>query len=305
MKPLWPYLFSAILFLMILVGQTRVQAAACCGGGFATPSLISGDQKSQFTASYSLVEVSVDSVDSRGIWSKWDEHQKVQTLKLDAAYLLSDRLQMGVSIPVIQRSRMQDHYTGLGDVSVSLGYEWLTDWDYNPYRPKGILFMQVIAPTGKSKVDSEVGGLDSRGNGFWALGAGTLFTKTFYLWDAFVTTEVHRSWSKTISNKMFEGVARPGMGGSFGLGLGYSIQSWRLGGSLTWMYEDGIEMRGSTVTTDGPLERFATALMSLSYMASDDWAYTLSYSDQTLFGSPINTSLGRGLVFLIQKRTLR
>ena len=53
---------------------------------------------------------------------------------------------------------------------------------------------------------------------------------------------------------------------------------------------------------DGSIERYATAQLSLSYMASAEWTGTLTYMDQTLFGSPINTSLGQGIAIQAQRR---
>lgn len=299
-------LWFAFLFNIIFLPHV-VWAAACCGGGFASPSLISGDHKGQFTTTYSLIEVTIDSVDSRGIWNKWKDHQKVHTLRIEGAYLLSDRWQVGITIPVIQREKLQEQYTGLGDVSLSLGYELITDWDYNPYKPKMIVFTQLITPTGKSKTESEVGGLDSRGNGFWGLGAGFLMTKNFNAWDTFATAEVHRSFNKNVKSSSFVGQAQPGVGGSAGLGGGYNSKSWRLGASLVWFYEDPIDMenQSSNINIAGAFERFTTAIASVSYLVNDDWAMTFSYSDQTLFGSPINTSLGRGVMLLFQHRKPR
>ena len=265
------------------------------------PSIIAGDDKAQITTSYSFTEVSVDNVDSRGIWRKWDEHQQVQNFRLEGAHIFADRWQAGFTLPIIQRSRLNQNYSGLGDVSLSTGYEYLPDWDYNPIRPKGIGYLQLTLPTGKSRAESEIGGLDSRGNGFWAIGLGTLLTKTFGRYDLFSSIEIHRSFSKSVSNSQIKGTLEPGFGGSFGTGAGYSIKSIRFGGLLTWTYEDPINIRGST-PSNGSIERYATAVLTASYLASDEWAGTLSYADQTLFGSPINTSLGKTASLMLQRR---
>ncbi len=203
---------------------------------------------------------------------------------------------------MVQRTRMDSNYSGLGDVASMIGYEYLPDWDYNPYRPKGIGFLQITLPTGKSRADSEVGGLDSRGNGFWALGLGTLLTKTLGKWDVFSSLEVHRSFDKAVSNSQISGTLKPGLGGSLGVGGGFNFKDYRVGSSVTWNYEDPIDIDTSQSRISGATERYATAVLSASYLASDEWAGTLSYSDQTLFGSPVNTSLGRGLALQVQRR---
>lgn len=295
MRPL-----SALLFSLLFVDSVA-RAAACCGGGFAAPSIISGDDKAQLTTSYSYSEVVVDNVDSSGTWRKWDVHQRVQTLRLEGARLISDRWQAGGVIPVVQRTRLDENHSGLGDLSGSLGYEYLPDWDYNPYRPKGIGYLQLTLPTGKSRAESEVGGLDSRGNGFWAVGLGTLLTKAMGRWDAFSALDVHRSFSKHVSNSQVEGTLEPGYGGNWSLGGGYNTVAWRFGGSVAWSYEDPVRVKGA-VRAAGSVERYATGVLSVSYLPSSLWAGTLSYADQTWFGNPVNTSLGRTIALQLQRR---
>jgi hypothetical protein len=301
MKLLFLWLSSALVLLISL--QKLTFAAACCGGGFASPAIIAGDDKAQVTLSIAQTRVIIDSVDSTGIWRKSDVHQQVQVTKLEAAHILSDRFQLGTSIPVIERKRDSVRYSGLGDISTSMGYEFLPDWNYHPWRPKGIGFLQLIIPTGQSKADSEVGGLDSRGNGFWALGAGTLLTKTWSRLDSFLSFDIHRSHAKRVSNSQFSGQLEPGWGGNFGLGVGFNNSNYRFGSSLTWTYEDPIKTTSDFGTrSDGSVERYATGLLSVSYLASDEWSGTVSFSDQTFFGSPINTSLGRSFAFQLQRR---
>jgi hypothetical protein len=297
-------LISHFSFALICLGAQTSFGAACCGGGFAAPSIIAGDDKAQLTSSYSTTEVIVDNVDSQGIWRKSDIHQKVQTFRIEGAHIFEDRWQAGFAMPIIQRSRQSENYSGLGDVALSLGYEYLPDWNYSPYRPKGIGFLQLTLPTGKSKADSDVGGLDSRGNGFWAIGVGTLLTKALGRWDVFSSLEIHRSFEKDVNNSNFDGTLKPGYGGNLGAGFGYNLKDYRLGSGITWTYEDPVNSTSNVLgsTQNGAVERYATAVASVSYLASDEWSGTMSYSDQTLFGSPVNTSLGRGIALQVQRR---
>lgn len=298
---LWFRSIFIINLVLILTYASSLWAAACCGGGFAAPSIIAGDDKAQLTSTVSYSQVVVDSVNSRGIWRSGDEHQQVRTFRLEGAHIFSDRWQLGFSLPVIQRSFMGKSYSGLGDAATSIGYEYLPDWDYDLYRPKGIGYLQVTLPTGMSPSESEVGGLDSRGNGFLAIGVGTLLTKAIDRWDAMTSFEIHRSFEKHYSNSQVSGNLKPGFGGIFSMGGGYNLRSWRYGTAITWTYEDPIRIQGAN-SGIRPLERYATGTFSLSYMASERWAGTLSYSDQTLFGNPVNTSLGRTLALQLQRR---
>ncbi|MFN8845446.1 MAG: hypothetical protein ACK5V3_00475 [Bdellovibrionales bacterium] len=292
-------------FLLFSINFNEAKGAACCGGGFAIPSIITGDDKAQLTTSLSFTEVVVDNVDSQGIWRNWDEHQNVQVLRIEGGHIFDDLWQVGFSLPVIQRVRQSETHSGLGDISINVGYEYLSDWNYNPYRPKGIAFVQLIFPTGRPRAESEVGGLDSRGNGFWALGAGTVLTKSIGRWDAFTSIDFHRSFEKRIRSSSFTGTLKPGLGGNLGLGLGYNMNGFRLGSSITWTQEDPILMSSNLQTDRVSIERFATTVVSLSHMTTSQWSGTLSYTDQTLFGDPQNTSLGRGILFQFQKRWAR
>ena len=298
-KPSSLFLFSALTFIV-----SRAFGAACCGGGFAAPALIIGDDKAQVTTSYAYSQVT-DDVGTDSLWHKRNSSETSETFKVEAAHIFYDRWQAGLSIPIIRRTLSEESSSGLGDVSGTIGYEYLPDWDYNPWRPRGLGFIQLTLPTGKSINESDsLYQLDSRGRGFWSIGAGTILTKTIGKWDIYSSFDIHRSFNKSYSNTQSEGVLRPGYGGNFGLGAGYNLSAIRLGAGLSWAYEDPVDVTGST-TSKGAAQRYANGTLSASYLLKNELATTLTYSDQTLFGSPSNTSLGRGAMIYLQKRWLR
>jgi hypothetical protein len=273
--------------------------AACCGGGFAAPALISGDDRAQLTASYGYSEIA-DDVGADSLWRRREGQELSQTFKLEAAHIFRDRWQAGAGIPLVKRSRAGESSTGLGDIAATLGYEYLPDWDYSPWRPKGLGFIQLTAPSGRSINESDaMYQLDARGRGFWAIGAGTLLTKIIGKWDLFSSLEAHRSFARHFANASAQGTLRPGFGGSLGFGAGYNLTALRFGGGITWTYEDPVDVSG-TLNSLGSPQRYATASLSASYLMRDDLAVT--YTDQTWFGSPANTTLGRGALLLLQKR---
>lgn len=293
MKPLF-LLITSLLF------SSEVWASACCGGSLAAPSMILGDDAAQITASYSYAQV-VAEVGTQNDWHKIENELATQTYRIDVAHIFADRWQAGLSLPLVKRNFAEDSSTGVGDVSTTIAYEYLPDWDYNPWRPKGLGYLQLTAPTGRSIHESQdVLQLDARGRGFWTLGAGTVLTKIIGKWDLFSNIEAHRSFEREHQGRTLN----PGWGGSVGVGTGYNIKDYRVGASLAWNYEDPIESRGST-NSRGTLQRFATAALSASYVFPQEWSVSATYSDQTLFGSPVNTSLGRGVLLTAQKRWLR
>ncbi len=295
------------LFFSIIISALFTQhafAAACCGGGFAAPSVIVNDDKAQATISYSQSKIT-DDVAGDKLWRRRESDEISETYKIEAAHIFFDRWQGGLSVPIIKRTRAQNSSAGLGDISATLGYEYLTDWDYNPWRPKGIGFFQMTAPTGKSISESDsIYQLDARGRGFWAIGFGTILTKVIGRWDIFINTDVHRSFDKNYDNSQSQGTLKPGYGGNFGIGAGYNYFSFRFGPSITWSFEDPVDVVG-TSTSRGSAQRFATLSLVGSYLVDQDWAATLSYTDQSLIGNPVNTSLGRGVMLVLQKRWSR
>lgn len=285
------------LVVMILFISDTSRASACCGGGFAVPSIITGDDKAQFTSSWTQSEVDTD-VLANGIWHKRSDLDQTQTLKIEAAHIFHDVFQMGVSIPLVtKRQNELGSSSGFSDSSVQVGYEYLPDWDYNPWRPKGVGFVSAIVPTGKYDITRQ----ENRGRGFWALGIGTILTKTWTKWDSNSTVEIHRSFDRTVDNLQL----KPGYGGSFTIGAGYNIDQWRIGSSLMWNYEDATRIEGANASS-GSVERFATAALMTSYAFDNNlWAVTASYSDQTLFGEPLTTTLSKSAALTLQKRWSR
>jgi hypothetical protein len=223
--------------------------------------------------------------------------EQTRLSRIETAHIFHDRWQGGISIPVVKRARQGEVSAGWGDIAMNLGYEYLPDWDYSRWRPKGLGYLQLTTPTGRSvyEANSEYQ-LDARGRGFWALGLGTLLTKFEGHWDFFSNLDLHRSFSR---NNF-----KPGWGGNIGLGSGYNLDKVRMGAALVWTYEDPVRSTGANSST-GSGERYATGSLSASYLYTDDWAATLTYSDQTWFGDPVNARLGQSLTLQVQLRWAR
>ncbi|MEQ1722576.1 MAG: serine protease spb1 [Pseudobdellovibrio sp.] len=290
------------LLILALIAPEALMAAACCGGGFAIPTLITGDDKAQVTTSYSYSKIDTD-VFTNGIWQKRSSDDISNIYKIDVARIFLDRFQAGLSVPIQTRTLASGTSTGLGDVTGLIGYEYLPDWTYSPWRPRGIGFLTLTLPTGKSIYESTTG-LDSRGRGFFSIGLGTTLTKTWINWDANTTLEVHKSFDKVVSNSQNVGNIMPGFGNSLSIGAGYSIGDLRLGSSLSWFNEDAINVEGTT-SSKGSEQKYAALTASANYLFKDNWAGSLSYTDQTVLGDPTNTTLSKSVQISLQKRWAR
>ncbi len=294
------FIFSILLILLL----DKSYGASCCGAGFTIPSIITSDDKAQLAGIYTYSKVHAD-VLPNGTWRERKQDDHTQIFKLEGAHIIEDRWQAGLSIPFQKRERsgaMADSSTGFGDITAQLGYEYLPDWNYHPYRPKGIGYLSMITPTGRSINESKDGtGIDSRGRGFWGLGLGTILTKNWRHWDANANIEAHQSFPKVVHNARVNGSLHPGRGGSLALGSGYNWKSFRLGGLINWIYEDPINVKG-TPASSGNLQRYSNGTMVLSYLLEKNATVSLSYTDQTIFGSPSNTVLSKSITMFFQQR---
>jgi hypothetical protein len=263
------------------------------------PSLITGDEKILVTTTASYDTPSAQVLDS-GIW-RTTPPEHLEILTLNGAYAFDDRWQGGLTLPVIQDQREinggSQSSNGLGDVAFGVGYEAISDLNYDPYLPKMILFSDLTVPSGHSVYDgSESTGTGIRGRGFYQLGFGTTLMKDFGRWDILTVLEIHRSFPNQ--------EARPGYGESATLGGGYNWGDTRLGATIAWSYEDPIHANAESLNSPS-LTRWATGTLSLSYLLSEEWATSLSYSDQTIFGTPLNAVLNRSFLVSFQRRWLR
>lgn len=301
---------NRFLILGFLIAAAKLGVAApCCGGTANIPALISGDDKIQFSTTLVSSQVVAESPIGGGIkYRKPNDNENSQTLKLDAATLISDRWQMGISLPLTRRSRERGtnsaNAMGLGDTSVNVAYEAIPDWDYSVWRPKTIIFLGATFPTGGSIYDArELYRLDSRGRGFYSFSLGSLLTKSWGIWDLALVLEAHQPLSRTISNEVGDLYLKPGFGtsGSFGIGVSPFNGNFRLGTTLSSSYESPISTEG-VVTGTGEKVILWTPTAILSYMASDVVSMSLTYSDQTLIRGSENSALARSLSVLVQKR---
>lgn len=274
----------ALLFSLLLIGTASnvARAAACCGGGFAAPSLITGDDRAQVTVSVTRARVAAD-VGADQWWRRREDGLRMDDVRVEGARAFAERWQYGGTLAVSRRGNDFESRTGLGDVGLNLGYEYLPDWTYHPIRPKGLGYARLTVPVGKTAWATG-DPLDARSRGFYALSVGTLLTKFWGRFDGYLSADVHYALPRF--------GLKPGFGNLTGLGGGWSWREFRIGGALIATYESGVAKP----------ERLVTAQASVSYLFGSNWAATLTVSDQTLFGSPTNTSLSRAVMIWGQRR---
>ncbi len=283
----------------------------------------SGDDRAQLNVATSVSGV-VAQVGNSGVprFNSQQTSEMTQTLRLEGATLLTDQLQIGLGVPLVRSSfstssQRQESSTGLGDVRVSLGYEILPLWNYSVWRPQGYLFSVLTLPTGRSRYDSRLPtSTDITGNGFFSASLGSLWLKRWTQWDVFLVSELHYGFERSFALSDGESLAvSPGVGGSVGLGVGFSPPAFplRIGLRLQPRWDQTRQVSSSAFLTPpaltptslrGLVTSTDTAL-DLAYMLGAEDTVMASYTDQTLLGRAQNTPLNRTLSVTYQHRWSR
>jgi hypothetical protein len=281
-------------------------AASCCGSSQAFPTLLMGDEKVQTQISLSRSKITDEAL-GNGKWMRRADQNQTETFKIESAFLVTDRWQMGIGIPFAQKKDQtgSDSWK-IADANLVLADETWPETTYSWWRPKGVSFIQITAPSGESLYDDSSNlFLDTRGRGLWSLGTGVAFVKRTPRWDFFANLELHRSFERSSQDSRGETYrVVPGWGLSSNLGLGLSQGPLRYGSSVGFLYEDPLEIRGAN-SSSGTLQRNMSLAASLSYMLSDEEGISFSWSNQALLGAPVNSSLAEAWALSYSHRWMR
>ena len=288
-------IFTAISLIGVaIVAPIKVFGAACCGGGTSFPSLILSDDRAQLGITGSVAKTIGDApVAAKPVFRSSSDQEWVQSYSLDAAFLISDRWQLGGALPYVGRSRSTSSLKasdwGLGDVSGTVGYEFLPEFSYSRWQPRGFSFFQLTLPTGGNVYESQdTFAVDAKGYGFYALSAGVFLIKSWGAWDSSFRLAINSSLNRAF--KASDGSTiyiRPGLNGSVAFGGGYSPGGgdFRVGININPVYTAPTNIASHKLVWNTTLD--------LSYLIQRSWAVSAGYSDQTLLGPAENTSLQR------------
>ncbi len=287
-------MFQILLLFIGLISDAK--AAPCCAGSSAIPSMITGDEAGMVSLAFSVADVVGDAAGAgKGLPVFRDEKsgkELRQNLSLNVASLISDRWQVGASIPLIQNSlsssSMNETNIQMGDVSATLGFEAVPEWEYSEWRPRVYTFTQWVMPTGRSMNDSKTMlASDVSGLGVHQLHLGVAAIKRWNDWDLIAVTKIGKELSR---------------GSSFlnaSLGGGYSFGDvWRTGMNLETQYQSPMKIADSYTSQ----KLVWNTGVTLTYLVGAQGSAILGYTDQTLFGPAINTTLARSFSFSYQQR---
>ena len=300
---------ALLLFTLAYDVAPGAQAAPCCSGSALVPTLITTDSNAQvaFQAGQSAV-VGNSQSDGSSIFNREGNAEHTTAFQLAGAYALSARWQIHASVPFNRRGRTLDEasgsHAGWGDSSAGVALEALQELRYNPYKPRVWIFADLTAPTGNSIYEATDNlKTEAHGRGAWAGTLGAMALKTWGSFDAYVLGEHRRNATQTVSMDGQNTRVTLGPTTAIDGGLGYSISGFRLGASLGPTWDGAVK----TSAPSGEIVQARSKLswsvgMQVAYTFLDTWAFSASYSDQTLVGPSYNAPLSRGFMTTLTKR---
>lgn len=280
----------AVFSFFILLYAEALYASACCSGGSAIPSVITGDDRFQLGSSFSSSFV-VGEVNSDGESSFYNDitEESLYALNLSSAFMFSYRIQAGVQIPFQWRSVGESSEDGISDIKLNVAWEAFPLYSYSVWRPQFFIFAAMSFPTGKSTYESANPRVDTFGKGFYTPSLGFLTQKSWRRFD----TSLSGEWGFPQARRFDSGKVDPGFNYSAMVSIGYRLSSFRVGLSVGPNYEEAKKLEGSSLSGGSKLVWDSSLL--LSYTQNDFWSYSLSYLDQSLIGPAKNTKLNRSL----------
>jgi len=188
-------------------------AASCCGGGSSASLLLSKMKESMVG-----IDLAYESYngfwDNDGIWREDPPGSDLnQTrISLGAAKRINDNWQTAISVPFVwndnQYAQNSFNTSGVGDSTVSLWYEafdditctWVLD-TLEDYKPAMYFGATLNIPTGISPYDDVKNNFDITGRGFYRLDVQALFDKTVYPWNASVSFNYGKHFSRSVNRE--------------------------------------------------------------------------------------------------------
>lgn len=298
--------------ITLLISTLGLVSAPCCGGGGSLPGLLLGHERVQMSVSGTYAAVVGDTSSSGETrFRSGNDREESYLAGIAGGFLISDRWQMGANQTLgyrsLARPSVQSSGVGLGDLRVHLGYEAFPLWTYSKWRPKGFVFVHANAPLGRSTHDSKkAGAADAFGSGFWSLGLGTIFVKSWTYWDAGISAQAQYSFPETFSEPREIRVA-PGAQASGHVGVGVSPRAgpFRLGLRAGPAWRQGGSSKIYGETSSGVYRLVWDAVFEVSVMLGDQISLAANYTDQTILRPTRNTALNRAGGFSVQYRWLR
>lgn len=270
-------------------------AASCCGGGGSMPNIITGDNRGQLGIVTSNSSYTHYADEESKISKRYNDNKETsETLTLSGAYLISELWQTGMSVPfkynTHQTNTSSENSTGLGDIRIQAAHEFMPEYSFSYWRPRGFIFVEQFIPTSKSTYSaSKPLRTDAMGKGFFTTALGFSFNKLISYYDYNFLAEYHYSFKRKFDD--VEVTPKGGVSSLISLGVSPYLGNFRMGTSLMYSNEFSTKVEGQVNSKSNNRYLYEVGVnASYSY---DEYSISLNYSDQTFLGTASNTTLSK------------
>lgn len=285
------------LFITLLFSQ-KIFAASCCGGGSSSSMIITSDNRREISLGVSA-RTDIGQTDQNG-WSTFNNDQIIDSrtnFNFQYGEQLSENFQMGIKTSIaekhVKKSGKNEKNQGFTDLELQTTYEYLPEYTYHPYKPRGFLYAKLSIPLSNSIYDSQSTILsDVRGSGLYSTSFGNFFIKKLDLFTLKLGLELTRSFAKNFSKYKIYGFNRYTI--PLGIAYAFNQSDFSIGFTNTFSYTDEKKFRGNNLS-NSHFERFWDSNIFFNYSPNRQVIYGVSYSDSSVFGDSINSPLYRSV----------
>jgi hypothetical protein len=297
-----------LLISLLLLSSSELLAGSCCGGGGTGVDIMLGDTKSVFRTKYSDETILADTNNKFINYRVQDEVESIRSLNLSYSYRLSELTQLGINIPVIEKTRQINNerksLSGIGDPSINYAYEFLPEYTRNPYISQAFIFSQLSIPSSPSIFTTKrTDTLDTRGSGHEKYTIGTIFTKRKnWGMTTFQSTISYRPGKKfdnsQLSNQNIQ--TKDSLDYSLAINQSYDLSDQlavNIGVSKSY-----IGNKTTSVFKGNRQSSFKTPFTTSIDYSKDDLTILLSYTDDFVIGDSTNSTLSKTVTIGLIRR---
>lgn len=282
------------LFLFFL--SDKLFAGSCCGGGSSSSLILTGDNVQEY--SLGLVYRNDLGQTDNGGWASFHNDQttdRQMVFNLQFQRQMAEYWQLAIKSSFIQKDlekqNRREKTSGAGDVDFQGTYEFLPEFTYSAWKPRGFGYLKLSIPTSNSLYDSTSPIYsDVRGTGLYSLSTGVFFIKhisdltlkSAFEWQHFLGKHFAQT---TILD--YDKLVVP-----LGVSYGLDPKPIAIGAGATWSYQTKKKFTGTISGSANP-EYFWELNAFANWIVSRETSIGISYSDSTLVGKNINSSLYR------------
>lgn len=291
MKQVFLTIFSSVFF-------NNAFAGSCCGGGSSSSLILISDNKEEYGIGMSFRN-DVGQTDSDGYSSFYSGQTKDQQLNLNIQYqrIIADRFQAAFKTSFVQKdinkSNIHETKNGPGDIELQGTYEFLPEYTYSMFKPRGFVYLKQGIPLSRSLYNSQSAVFsDVTGSGFYSTSIGSFFLKHVSDYNLKLSLEWQHFYSRsfgalTVAN--YEKFYVP-------IGISYAIPAskFALGLGQNFNYQSPKRFSGS-VNGSSNKEYFWETNFNITYSVNLTQNVSMSYSDSTLTGKNVNSPLYRSI----------